>query len=1851
MNRKIRCLPLNAPVMAVAAGTIYHRGYSQGAGRFGIVISHGDNMFSMYARVSPTHSLNKGDKVSQGDLIGHIHRSTPFLTHLHISLFQCPINFMRGFINLSEIVRGEFFGLEDINRSRELLTRRRYIKAIERGYLLDPLPLLFSSVPVITNGEEIRGLGLDLRERVFNNSDTEALAGMPAILRTIPRGVVTLSPAGASGRENRPPVCMNGASSPVSEPAQRVREEAQKFKVQIWPLLDNAEQIILNLSPEQPLSKTTAERLKSVDEILCPACRKVLGKIYNHIHKEWEEAQRACNENLKILLAALYDTVSHFISVGMGEIMCAAGDCIDKNIVTQEAKDVMIKSLQNMRRVIESLGVLSEVRLNEELHDIYLPGLDHVENYPEVMDSFAGRIRPEPIAAPPAASSPAEEPSSLSAEILARFARPIILLVLDKNGTLAPIAAPIEPRMAALLLRLVTLNPSVVLGIISGARLKSINEHITKHLDVSVQRLLYRYGQGGGIGFRPITGKTISPSLFLPLYNQKQLVDFIRKVLSDNRIGLLRFELAPESIRIRQRPAQISITAGRYYNPGLKSFLAEIIQRSLKQNQAFAYLRVTLTSTGVQVTVIDKRDALRHLTREIIKKFHIKTVTELLSKTCTIGDSESDVGMLNLVARTGGLAVWVGKTYHDFHPDVLILPITGIRGTEAALSAHISWLETSSSSPSQVAFQDAVERTLGIRLRWFSDRTIMSFDNNYSYAVTWQDPGRKELVLYEANKDGVVFGKPVADEPLRSLLLAIFELVDCYAELIHPQALEVTCVLQVNYAPTEITVTDWDGDQFIIDASTAKVRKPRLEKDIEAAIKLFAILPLLFHPSTQDFMLKMLCAAKVEGRGISMGRVIRSITPVIEMFSSAPRPQVVRPNSSTTPASSPAGAKDKPGPAAADGFVFRQWSWQPVCMAEGKYAELKARKDAPIPSGSLSEEELNSRLNAAREKILDENFFREQDFAKLEVSVELPMYRSAILESIDNARRYKLRIDYRTFQNPELLYATIKHELTDIAILSFFPDIPPAIRELFSLLWADIAAFIRLRDNFPRKAAQLINSYQEAAAKDRGLYPRYCRILSNPAISDPFAPEVVRDIAAMIASDIEKVYFKNVRNDMKRFAFDAAGRQAPQFTLLLELSRCRRLVAQARQVYGEENLRPLLDFGSRPKDIPAALSAFMPFADRIHYKIEGGNVFLRIALPEVAGKKNYAYIYLGLRDNLAATLASHGHLFGLTYEHWRKLLNSRYDPDKIDCKRPLGEEGDIDNSGIFRYPDEITPRELRDAYGRFIRMPISQIIMQLRLPVKIAWELFSQLGLDAKKDLSRKTWLSIINIVFSRERREQRLGIPANYWVLDGLINRHLNALYPRLFLGEVNVTGQPIKDLPLFILSPRSDIKAAALGWMASQNSRGPPQLYFEAKKISLTKVLELLAGGTAMQQPGQLSFAFDNSQPQDSLAPRSPASSPAESSSTVPNNLETVSSVGDMASSPASSEVRSQKLGVRIDLFSVLCHLSSVNSASSPAELWNERIESRWYRKENDQMESGFVPVPLLALKGRFAVKERKFTLNGADIETEWDNGWGHFNIDFLRILIRLAKDKDIKFDETDFRFSWMTELFLPGFGSYGAQIDELFVNALCSYLTPEQVLQWRSGPKLWENLFKLLRERGISIDIIFEYYPEKEGYPNAVQIRIINNQPLSARDRGRIRAVFAILKQEQDEKSRIRELEARGILTKHSGKGLMGFVQYLVNIGSRYEFMEGEGISEQLIRIISFESFFNKGFIENLRSTVSSPLSGDTLSFSRKGVPRLAERVSLVGADVTTMLGNQIFGISPWALPRREEYYARP
>ena len=518
------------------------------------------------------------------------------------------------------------------------------------------------------------------------------------------------------------------------------------------------------------------------------------------------------------------------------------------------------------------------------------------------------------------------------------------------------------------------------------------------------------------------------------------------------------------------------------------------------------------------------------------------------------------------------------------------------------------------------------------------------------------------------------------------------------------------------------------------------------------------------------------------------------------------------------------------------GFVFREWNKNPDTLTSGRYASLKR-----IPGKSTDKEtaRLNAKLKLAKKRLLsEENLSTKGLFNRKDFNVRVEVVHHSYKAATYVKKRDTIILDHRCFENDDLLYFKIKHELTDRKLPRMdiigeqFKELP-GLRELFTLIIVDIKGFMYLRDNYPKRAKEMLQYCRNVGHHNRGLLRSYEKILKNPSLNDAFA--FTEDVFRIVESEKRKSYFPNMRKAVRRIASKnrdgSINYETTSTVLRAWLKSIYKQLLELQDTREISRFKPLTDFN---KKTPVSLRPFMPYAKDIDYQLDNDCIFLRAKIYDKQGRIRFAYLYIGLNDDWNSVLGKRGKIYSLTYHKWQHA-----------------------SAGIFEYKHIDTERERGLYWDYLIRLSTTQLIKKLchnsgqdKLK-KLFSDLFSELGI--KGDMGNRTWLSVKKIV-GRKRA------PSNYYVIRGIIWKYIDRKHPKLFLGEKNLRDTSVGEIPAWLLMEDSEMGPKALSFLNPRKKYDCPNFYEKADRVSMRDVLRMLKN-TSFQPMRQMGL-FDTDQ-----------------------------------------------------------------------------------------------------------------------------------------------------------------------------------------------------------------------------------------------------------------------------------------------------------------------------------------------------------------------------------------------------
>ena len=119
--------------------------------------------------------------------------------------------------------------------------------------------------------------------------------------------------------------------------------------------------------------------------------------------------------------------------------------------------------------------------------------------------------------------------------------------------------------------------------------------------------------------------------------------------------------------------------------------------------------------------------------------------------------------------------------------------------------------------------------------------------------------------------------------------------------------------------------------------------------------------------------------------------------------------------------------------------------------------------------------------------------------------------------------------------------------------------------------------------------------------------------------------------------------------------------------------------------------------------------------------------------------------------------------------------------------------------------------------------------------------------------MGNRTWLSVKKIV-GRKRA------PSNYYVIRGIIWKHIDRKHPKLFLGEENLRDTSVGEIPAWLLMEDSEMGPKALSFLNPRKKYVCPNFYEKADRVSMRDILRMLKN-TSFQSMRQMEL-FDTDQ-----------------------------------------------------------------------------------------------------------------------------------------------------------------------------------------------------------------------------------------------------------------------------------------------------------------------------------------------------------------------------------------------------
>ncbi len=508
-----------------------------------------------------------------------------------------------------------------------------------------------------------------------------------------------------------------------------------------------------------------------------------------------------------------------------------------------------------------------------------------------------------------------------------------------------------------------------------------------------------------------------------------------------------------------------------------------------------------------------------------------------------------------------------------------------------------------------------------------------------------------------------------------------------------------------------------------------------------------------------------------------------------------------------------------------DGFLFKPYYGDNVVLARvgllggidvvadrGALEKLLANKNIEISSDvvlPMLEKRINRMLERARAKLLAEGFFREEDF-DVEIVVEYGLHKSA--QFSDKKDRKVITLNWHSFKNADFLYIVLKHELMDIYLNNMDIDIPPPLRELYSLINVNVKEFMKLIEGDGKRASDLLAVYKDIAIRNKGLYKIYEKIYEDSKSGKPLPYDYFKDIVSILAeesyydNELGKrvyTYWPSMQNLAKDMFYDDVGYSEVKAAVIkVRLKLLNREIKEYMQIRSGDKWRPLDKYDGKSK----VAKLFSKYKNYVWYIKEGGYIYIKAKV----GEGNYVYLLFSEKDEPEGIIGQRGKFLGETFDG----LNRSW------------------NYPIF-FADEDTVKERQREKNYLYAMPLSSLRSKLARNLGGVTSLISNISEFCGKPASKLN----LNKIASLNKKSKEYGV-----LTRKIIPSYLNKIYRGKICGYIDIYGAKVSKLKIW---PMSEIDAdrQIVSWLLPGKEGKPPCIYNEFKKASLDDVLDMLA------------------------------------------------------------------------------------------------------------------------------------------------------------------------------------------------------------------------------------------------------------------------------------------------------------------------------------------------------------------------------------------------------------------------
>ena len=567
--------------------------------------------------------------------------------------------------------------------------------------------------------------------------------------------------------------------------------------------------------------------------------------------------------------------------------------------------------------------------------------------------------------------------------------------------------------------------------------------------------------------------------------------------------------------------------------------------------------------------------------------------------------------------------------------------------------------------------------------------------------------------------------------------------------------------------------------------------------------------------------------------------------------------------------------RDHPA-AVSGGIAFKPEDKPALTLAEGRWNEVKALPGAVeqllIAKGSRMalpkavegvETKINEMLTQASTVIKRNALIRDMVLDQIQIVVEYgAKWAVRYIPRQAPEEAHTIILNWNVFglpgmqRNDAFLQFSLNEALSGIRAFELEPSEEKEALRFLAFIHFNLKEFMRMKQDLAQRALieELMREYDDLLDLDSGYFSHYKYIFNyakewshytSAVFGSRHAPTRIKQ-AGEDKTFVSAIMGFKLREWQSLLAFQQKGRLKPfnQYTgkLHKSLEPLRRHAAAIRY----DEVKTVVDRSVRGKVV----------------SVEVVRLFMEIRLGD-----KFVYLLVDPSDDMQQTLkpGGYGKMFGMTYNQWRRLFDPTYGY-RLPVQPKELKTGTVFNDGLFSYSTTDVASRLWHTYDEMIRQPLSKLIKmiggdrQAELRAKVV-RLLQQAQMD--KTPSQATWMQI-------QRRKDLRDLPLQKEIYFQHILVYLNQTYPKLLLGQVDVTALPIEQLKLWPALSSADMIPNLLDWLIFPRRRGPPGLYHSAQseKLSYADILARLDD----QNPGQLTLGFDDidNKPSDGKGPK---------------------------------------------------------------------------------------------------------------------------------------------------------------------------------------------------------------------------------------------------------------------------------------------------------------------------------------------------------------------------------------------